>query len=235
MKITIELTRPAWLTRPRSHRKGLTILLAVLLVAGIPVGALASDRFADVPTSSIFHDAINAIAGAGITLGCGTPNYCPSANVTREQMAAFLHRGFGRSAQGILGSFVLTATGADLSVVTIKAGEATGGTVFVRLDAFVTSFESDVTACPCQTAYLIFHDATENISSIGYNQLTTKSTISNVALDTGAISWVVAVPSGTTQTFRLSAFVLSGTGAHSAQGQLFAMTLPFGSQGTSAP
>jgi hypothetical protein len=234
MRITIELTRPTWLHKPRIH-SGLTILLAVLLTVGIPIGALASDRFADVPTSSIFHDAINAIAGAGITLGCGVPNYCPIANVNREQMAAFLHRGFGRAAEGVRGSSALTGTPVDISLVTIKAGETTGGTVFVRLDAVLTSVADNVTSCPCQTSFAIWSDESGLSSAAAYNQLTTRSTVSGIALDSGSTSWVVAVPSGTTQTFRLKAFVFSGTGAHSAVGQLFGMTLPFGSQGTSAP
>ena len=34
------------------------------------------------------------MAAAGITGGCAVNRYCPSANVTREQMAAFLYRGF---------------------------------------------------------------------------------------------------------------------------------------------
>jgi hypothetical protein len=53
------------------------------------------------PTSRDFFDdddgktgeaAINRLAAAGITGGCGTRRYCPSASVTRGQMAAFLRR-----------------------------------------------------------------------------------------------------------------------------------------------
>jgi hypothetical protein len=43
----------------------------------------------------VFEDDINAIALAGITLGCNPPTndrYCPDANVTREQMASFIVR-----------------------------------------------------------------------------------------------------------------------------------------------
>ena len=48
--------------------------------------------FADVPTTNFAFDYINAIKDAGITTGCGGSNYCPSQNVTREQMAAFIIR-----------------------------------------------------------------------------------------------------------------------------------------------
>ncbi len=56
---------------------------------------VAGDVFIDV--SGVHEENINAIASAGITLGCDTvgPLYCPDAYVTRGQMAAFLHRALG--------------------------------------------------------------------------------------------------------------------------------------------
>ena len=47
---------------------------------------------------SIFEVDIDKLATAGITKGCNPPtnsNYCPTSNVTRGQMAAFLHRALG--------------------------------------------------------------------------------------------------------------------------------------------
>ncbi|HTY40971.1 MAG TPA: PQQ-dependent sugar dehydrogenase [Thermoanaerobaculia bacterium] len=47
--------------------------------------------FADVPcTGNPFDPWIEDLASRGITGGCGGGNYCPSANVTRAQMSAFL-------------------------------------------------------------------------------------------------------------------------------------------------
>jgi hypothetical protein len=46
--------------------------------------------FADVPCPSAFADWIEELAAEGITGGCGGGNYCPSAAVTRQQMAVFL-------------------------------------------------------------------------------------------------------------------------------------------------
>jgi hypothetical protein len=43
---------------------------------------------------SIHEDDINALASRGITLGCAPGLFCPTAEVLREQMAAFLHRAF---------------------------------------------------------------------------------------------------------------------------------------------
>jgi RHS repeat-associated protein len=52
----------------------------------------AGQRFLDVPPSNLFYAHIEEMALRGITLGCGNNNYCPSANVTREQMAVFIIR-----------------------------------------------------------------------------------------------------------------------------------------------
>jgi hypothetical protein len=47
---------------------------------------------------SIFEDQIDKLATAGVTRGCNPPvndQFCPASNVTRGQMAAFLHRALG--------------------------------------------------------------------------------------------------------------------------------------------
>nr|MDJ0924967.1 S-layer homology domain-containing protein [Acidimicrobiia bacterium] len=47
---------------------------------------------------SVFEDAIEALAAAGVTAGCNPPvndRFCPDATLTRGQMAAFLHRAAG--------------------------------------------------------------------------------------------------------------------------------------------
>ncbi len=51
------------------------------------------DAFVD-DEGSLFEDAINAVAAAGITSGCDAAKnlYCPSVTVSRAQMATFLHR-----------------------------------------------------------------------------------------------------------------------------------------------
>jgi hypothetical protein len=65
--------------------------MAVFLLAG---GATPPDctaaPFLDVPVASPFCRWILQLTQMGITAGCGGGNYCPEADVTREQMAAFL-------------------------------------------------------------------------------------------------------------------------------------------------
>lgn len=74
-----------------------TVSAAALLVAvvAIPTAVTASDWFTDVPDDNIFHDDITWLAERSITRGCNPPDndaFCPSDEVTREQMAAFMHR-----------------------------------------------------------------------------------------------------------------------------------------------
>lgn len=49
--------------------------------------------FTDID-GSFAEDAIAAIWDAGITTGCSPTTFCPSSKVSREQMAAFLDRGY---------------------------------------------------------------------------------------------------------------------------------------------
>ena len=76
-------------------RVALGIVVLYLLVSAVPSGA------APLPPGGTFRDDdgnfhegnIEAIAAEGITTGCKAPDlYCPAAEVTRGQMAAFLDR-----------------------------------------------------------------------------------------------------------------------------------------------
>ena len=51
--------------------------------------------FADVPTSHPFFRAIEALAAAGITSGCGNGNFCPDKTVTRAEIAKFFALALG--------------------------------------------------------------------------------------------------------------------------------------------
>lgn len=53
-----------------------------------------SQRFTDVPPTNQFYAFIDRLWVRGITVGCGGSNFCPTASVTRGQMAAFLVRAF---------------------------------------------------------------------------------------------------------------------------------------------
>jgi len=54
-------------------------------------------RFQDVSSGTFAFEFIEKLGASGITSGCGGGSYCPSAVVTRAQMAVFLERGMNGS------------------------------------------------------------------------------------------------------------------------------------------
>jgi hypothetical protein len=68
--------------------------MASFLARAFELPAGATDFFDD-DAGSLHEQDINALAQAGVTLGCATRLYCPMDQVRRDQMAAFLHRALG--------------------------------------------------------------------------------------------------------------------------------------------
>jgi hypothetical protein len=63
---------------------------------------------------SVFEDDIAKLAAAGITKGCNPPvndRFCPTDPVTREQLAAFLHRGLDPPPTTVTGLIVTLSGG----------------------------------------------------------------------------------------------------------------------------
>jgi len=75
---------------PAGSINDITITTAAGLVGTLPRGYVA--QFADVGSSG-FEGYIAGLVMNGLTVGCGGPNFCPTASVTRQQMAVFLLRG----------------------------------------------------------------------------------------------------------------------------------------------
>ena len=126
--------------RPRRLFGPVAAVAAVAIA--FPLGVLAAITFSDVPVTNPFYSDIQAIANAGVTTGCGGGKYCPEANVTRGQMAAFMNR--------------LGALGADKTPV-VNADKLDGydSTSFLRDYTVVAQTEtvpadgsSWVVACP---------------------------------------------------------------------------------------
>ncbi len=65
---------------------------AALVASDKTCASFAYHTFKDVPLSYWAWPWIEAIENAGVTSGCGNGNYCPTATVSREQMAVFLLR-----------------------------------------------------------------------------------------------------------------------------------------------
>ena len=65
--------------------------MAAFLDRALHLPSTTTDFFTD-DNGTTFEANINRLAAAGITTGCTATHYCPKAEVTRGQMAAFLHR-----------------------------------------------------------------------------------------------------------------------------------------------
>ena len=68
--------------------------MASFLARALDLPPATGDHFGD-DDGTTHEDAINRLAEAGIASGCTSTSFCPSGLVTREQMAAFLHRALG--------------------------------------------------------------------------------------------------------------------------------------------
>jgi len=62
--------------------------------------ACTTPMFNDVPASSPFCRWIEELARRGVVTGCGNGAYCPTADVSREQMSVFLASTFGLTLYG---------------------------------------------------------------------------------------------------------------------------------------
>lgn len=117
-------------------RRHLLVTAALVALLAVPTGVMASHSFADVPTDDVFHDDIAWMAETGVTRGCNPPGnteFCPDDNVTRGQLAAFLHRferhlGEERAAgePGNLGRQLAAASLATAAYQDIEMAEADG-------------------------------------------------------------------------------------------------------------
>lgn len=102
--------------------------MAAFLVRTLNLPPAPSAEFIDVTPGSTFEDAINRLAAAGITKGCGSNRFCPSDPVLREQMAAFLKRGFSlRSAPSAGFSDVVTGSTFEVDINALAAAGITRG------------------------------------------------------------------------------------------------------------
>jgi hypothetical protein len=81
-------------------REQMAVFLLRTLDPNLNPPACATPVFDDVPASSPFCRWIEELARRGITGGCGGGNYCPTAAVTRDQMAVFLTGTFGLTLYG---------------------------------------------------------------------------------------------------------------------------------------
>jgi hypothetical protein len=228
----------------------MTLLLMGFLV-GVPTAALAGHEFPDVPTGHPFHDDIGAIAQAGITAGFTDGTYRPGDPVTRQSMAAFMHRGFGRvgfavgpiteevhvDANDVISNPVLVRA---LTVTVPGANNAYSPSQLVHLTGRLTlsAAMGPAAGCPCDFAALLV-DPDQGTIAIQRQTFTGPTNTGYTwSFD---VEGVVVAPPGP-RTFELYAslgnretstdasdFAISGLSTLSAQ------TFPFGPTGGNTP
>ncbi|MEA2003213.1 MAG: S-layer homology domain-containing protein, partial [Actinomycetota bacterium] len=84
-------------------RRVTLVIAATITTLSVVALAAAAASFVDVPDTNVFSADIEWLADQGITKGCNPPTndlFCPTDNVTREQMAAFLVRALGLTDDG---------------------------------------------------------------------------------------------------------------------------------------
>ncbi len=134
-----------------SRRNRFLLIGALFVALSLPIAALGSHTFTDVPDDHTFHTDIDWLADAGITKGCNPPlntKYCPDTAVTRGAMAAFLRR---------------MATGNILSADTLDGKHATE---LIRVDGAIGSPIEGVTSVQNVVS------KTVNVPTAGYLTIT---------------------------------------------------------------
>ena len=81
-------------------REQMAVFVLATKEPGLQPPACGTPMFNDVPASSGFCRWIEELARRSVVTGCGGGNYCPTAAVTREQMAVFVSATFGRMLYG---------------------------------------------------------------------------------------------------------------------------------------
>ena len=103
--------------------------MAAFLSRAFGLEPASSFGFTDVEANT-HANSINSLAAAGVTVGCATSpaRYCPTASVTRGQMATFLGRVLGLSAELSVGieSFASLLVGGGFDVTITFSGEVEG-------------------------------------------------------------------------------------------------------------
>jgi hypothetical protein len=241
-------------TRRRLFARLAPLGIVALLVALLPLSLLAANPFTDLVPGSVHNGNIDAIYNAGITTGC-VPNaeYCPTAFVTRQEMASFLARTAGLggnppvanaanainagNAQTVdnksANEIVRVAFAEDLDFTVVAAfTNIVSTTITVPGPGFVlvtAAIRTDTSggACPCEYRHELIDPAT-GATSLTYR---TRHEVTG-SVDAAAATHVFPVAAAGPRTFAVQSNVGTGT-ATSVSGRvtITALYVPFGSTG----
>jgi hypothetical protein len=207
------------------------VALAIMSIAVTPGLVLASDIFSDVPNSNAFHGPIGAIARAGITTGCGGGMYCPANDVTREQMAGFMHRGFGRAAEDSvfgLGFSTAPTTVMSLSITPgLPSTAVAGAKNFIVANGAVNLYVPTPSGCVC---YYEVHLTIDGIQFSSDAFVTVAASGAQVV--SVPVAGVAEVDDSGAHAIGVVVDQYIGSSNTTAYGNLTAHTTPFGAHGT---
>ena len=211
-----------------SRRTTVRGIILGLAIASVPMLALATHSFSDVPDNAFYHDSVSNVAGAGLTAGCGSgTTFCPEDEVTRGQMATFLGRGLGRLAYATGSADIDAGGGNDVVVATasiVPGGAVAGRTNMIKVDGMAT--------VSCDAACTVELALTE-----GTNTSRTILVILDAAgTEHVALTWAVEVTTASpAEAVDLNLEANSVSAAQiSANGDITALFVPFGPDGGNA-
>jgi hypothetical protein len=148
-----------------NKRKIFLIITAVILISILSSSLTAITvlawPFSDVNSSDWFYNDVLWLDNNGITHGCDASHYCPNSNVTRAEMAAFLHREAGVQ---VVAGFHVQRSGSDVYVsdyfnnINGAAPSKSGSNGFYDFDMGFTT-EGRFVMCAVDTNYPETHDA----------------------------------------------------------------------------
>lgn len=217
----------------RWRRAFLPLAVLAFFAGSFAGGAWGSHQFTDVPDSNPFHDDIDAIADAGITTGFPDGGYHPTDPVSRQGMAAFMHRGFTRTdGANTFSTFSDTAVH-NLASATITAGGEDSGGGFVVVIADATFSTASEASCPCKVGLSV----TDGSLTTGQRNETVSDEASpdGSAFASVTTASIFSIPAGETRTYTAQGFRIDSDAATSPStsmaSNLVALYVPFSGDG----
>lgn len=216
----------------RSGTRWAVVLALAAIVVAAPAGA--ADRFADVATDSVHHDAVGELVDAGVTAGCGGDRFCPDDPVRRGQMASFLTSALPRATTH---AGVAALSGGEQpsgvpASVTVQMPGVVGGRGQVTLQGSVSVLSTgNVSSCPCEVEAFVYRETDEPTAADQgpsmWAQLPGETSGSGRAATALPVSWTVDLATGTTETYRIAVFINDGSPSGvTAEAELTAITTP---------
>ncbi len=161
----------------RRHRTRDIALIGLGILLGASVTTLASHQFSDVPTSAIYHEAVEWLFNRGITLGCSAGLYCPDDFVTRAQMALFMQR-----------------LGTALTPTFLTRTDNVGFPTVIDLDSLPNVCATTTNYIPTYPQSVVIHAGVSVEPTVAGDSL--NYTVTAIYSLNGGVSWITASPGG---------------------------------------